>query len=314
MQIVGSATPANYNIIQYSLLRRGGHDTGLNKNNASYNQWMNNVMDGGWGSGWTLVSDSYAACTYTLLEGNIIKDVAKNYIGDVFKDGIIVAGDYNTVRRNIVSDGNRTGTNSNPAPGIEISRLSGYGAHHNRIYNNVLYHNGGRAIVFIDNTSLNDNIIANNIVYYNYGDTTYCPNSLNVHLRGVTTNTVVHHNQILYKDWTTGIENSNQANMMLYSNTCMSLATSESTYGATFYNNVTATPNFVSEGSDFHLNNNSQLIDAGQVVTDTTWGTLSYRGTAPDIGAYEGEGGPPVPVLQFSSATYDISESGATAP
>ncbi|MBI5044013.1 MAG: right-handed parallel beta-helix repeat-containing protein [Nitrospirae bacterium] len=313
MQTVGSTTGANYNIIQYSLLRRGSHDTALTKNNASYNQWMNNIMDGGWGIGWAVVSDSYAACTNNLFEGNIIRDAAKNKTITNYKPGIQISGDYNTIRRNVIYDGNRAGTNSDPSPGIEISRLTGYGAHHNLIYNNAIYHNGGRAIVFMDGASQNDNIIANNIMYYNYGDTTYCPNSLNVHIRGVTTNTVVHHNQILYKDWTTGVENPNQANMILYSNICMSLSTSESTYGATFYNNVTATPDFVSEGSDFHLNSNSQLIDAGQVVVDSTWGTLSYKGSAPDLGAYEGEGGPPVPVLQFSSATYSVSESSATA-
>jgi hypothetical protein len=290
MQIVGSATPANYNIVQYSLLRRGSHDTGLTKNNASYNQWMNNIMDGGWGLGWEAVSDSFASCTYNLFEGNIVKDAAKNKTIINYKPGIEISGDYNTIRRNLILDGNRTGTNSDPSPGIEISTIVGYGAHHNLIYNNTIYHNGGRAIIFMDGT-VNDNIIANNMMYYNYGDTTYCTNSLNVHIRGVTTNTVVHHNQILYKDWTTGIENPNQANIMLYSNNCMSLSTAESTYGATFYNNVTYTPDFVSEGSDFHLNSNSQLVDAGQVVTDTTWGTITYRGTAPDLGAYEGDGG-----------------------
>ncbi len=313
MQTVGSTIPANYNIIQYSLLRRGSHDTALTKNNANYNQWMNNVMDGGWGIGWAVVSDSYAVSANNLFEGNIVRDTAKNKTITNYKPGIQISGDYNTIRRNVIYDGNRTGTNSNPSPGIEISRLTGYGAHHNLIYNNAIYHNGGRAIVFMDGASENDNIIANNIMYYNYGDTAYCPNSLNVHIRGVTTNTVVHHNQILYKDWTTGIENPNQGNMVLYSNNCMSLSTAESNYGVMFYNNVTYTPNFVSESSDFHLNSNSQLIDAGQVVTDATWGTLSYRGTAPDIGAYEGDGGPPVPVLQFSAATYSVSEAGPTA-
>ena len=38
---------------------------------------------------------------------------------------------------------------------------------------------------------------------------------------------------------------------------------------------------------DLHLRSTSSLRDIGAVVVDATWGAITYRGTAPDIGAYE---------------------------
>jgi len=45
---------------------------------------------------------------------------------------------------------------------------------------------------------------------------------------------------------------------------------------------------FINEtGKDYHLQSGSQLIAAGTPVTDSVWGTLSYPGSKPTIGAYE---------------------------
>ncbi len=80
---------------------------------------------------------------------------------------------------------------------------------------------------------------------------------------------------------------------------------------------ITSNPLFVSTaGSDFHLQSGSPAIDAGAnigspVLTDFD-GNTRPMGTGYDIGAYE-YAGPAVPMLQFSSATYSVSEAGPTA-
>ncbi|MEK7472353.1 MAG: fibronectin type III domain-containing protein, partial [Patescibacteria group bacterium] len=85
MAIIFYDTLADRNVIQYSNFRRGEHDTGLFKNGADYNKFLNNLCDGGWGHGFATVSDGGAVSSYNLFEGNVVKDVATNYTTDVYK-------------------------------------------------------------------------------------------------------------------------------------------------------------------------------------------------------------------------------------
>jgi hypothetical protein len=79
--------------------------------------------------------------------------------------------------------------------------------------------------------------------------------------------------------------------------------------------NIDLDPMLVSENPDayedvwWHLQNNSPCIDAGTVVNDVIgayvnslypgygWGNITYRGNAPNIGAYESLGEAPAPVI-----------------
>jgi hypothetical protein len=60
-------------VIWSNHLTRGGHDTSLCTNGCSYNRWLNNVMDGGWGIGFEAIQGSQ----FNLVEGNVIKDVGQ---------------------------------------------------------------------------------------------------------------------------------------------------------------------------------------------------------------------------------------------
>ncbi len=81
---------------------------------------------------------------------------------------------------------------------------------------------------------------------------------------------------------------------------------------------ITGNPLFVSHtAGDFHLQSSSPAIDTGSlsvaaVVTKDFDGNTRPMGAGYDIGAYE-YNGPAVPMLQFSSATYSVSEGTATA-
>lgn len=269
---------ANRNVVQYNRLSRGAHDTGLVKNGASYNKWLNNLHDGGWGLGWECVSDSIAACQYNLFEGNEVAGVQQAGNGTVYKPGIEISGNYNTVRRNVIHSGY--------SHGIEVSYISGYGAHSNLIYNNTIYKNGGAGIAFFSGGSIAGNVVANNIFYYNGLRNPYDNAAIEVFSYPSTTISVKN-NLILYKS-SSGAENPAYACIDWgATGTPRTVAYANSNLSG-FSGNITDTPGFINEtGSDFHLKSSSKAINAGVVVTDNTWGTIAYRGAAPDLGAFE---------------------------
>ena len=78
---------SSYNTIQNSSLTRGQHDLVLIKYGGDYNRIYNNLMDSrGYGAGVNTVSGGTNHCSYNLVEGNIIKNVAT--IHNALKDGL----------------------------------------------------------------------------------------------------------------------------------------------------------------------------------------------------------------------------------
>ncbi len=292
---------AHHNVIQNSVFRRGEHDTGLLKNGAAYNKWLNNLHDGGWGSGINIVSDNGTACRFNLIEGNEIVEVGRNFRSSgflkatsIYKTGIQISGDLNTVRRCIIRECNDgRGFNRNLAHAVEISRLSGSGSRNNLIYNNVLYHNGGKGIVLFG-PDQSGNIIANNIIYYNSEYVQEGGKNCTIRFMGNFSATEVHHNLILFRN--SKGDDPDREIISFYPDTVHDRVRTTSyanKHYPGFRNNFCFPPDFISErAADFHLKSTSKAINAGRQIQDPFWGTVVYKGTAPDIGAFEYSGAP----------------------
>ncbi|MEK6657367.1 MAG: Calx-beta domain-containing protein [Nitrospirota bacterium] len=292
---------SSYNTIQNSSITRGQHDQILIIYGGDYNRIYNNLIDaGGYGMGFETISAGANNCSYNLFEGNIIKNVAT--IHNAYKPGFEVSSSDGTFRRNVVYDG-WAGSTYYASKGIEVSRLGGGDANNNLIYNNTIVNNGGVGIVFWNGVAGNiirNNLFYNNAVGYNSEGYEYLTSA-------DANNNTIDHNYF-------GNPNTLSVIKRSYGND-ITVAAADTNY-AEFDSNFDRlyTIDFLDYANrELHLRSTSLIRDIGAVVTDTIWGTLSYRGTAPDIGAYEGEGGPPVPTLQFSSATYSVSEGAATA-
>ncbi len=282
---------ADRNIVQYTNISRGGHDTGLTQNGSDYNKWLNNLHDGGWGLGWECTGSP--ASQYNLVEGSVIKDVLANYTTSNTSDkpGIELSSNYNTIRRNSIYDGiSSSYPNTRYSPGVEISQQLGTAASNNLVYNNTIYHNSGPAITMFDSNQRN-NTIKNNIIYYNSdpvpsdGDG---PLDRTIFLAENYAGTTITNNLILFKNWSTLVEDPNHAICVKgWGGTAKSVADADTDW-VEFSSNYSFTPNFIDEAiREFHLQSTSQAIDAGVQVPDSTWGTLGYDGLAPDIGAFE---------------------------
>jgi len=279
--IVGSAY--NRNVVQYTNCWRGSHDTGLLQDGPSYNQFKNNLLDGGWGLGWECVSrGGLPICQYNLFEGNVVKDVGQNSTAGAYKPGIEVSGNFNTIRRNVIYNGAGGSINSH---GIEVSSFNaGQTVNGNLIYNNVIYKNSGLGIYqFVSVGTGSNNNMANNIIYGNlnagndFGDGA----PLQTALAGAFAGTVYNNNLILATPG--GSENPSSL-------TCnRNYATSQTTPNAnTLYAewnaNVTTTPAMIDPANaEFHLKSTSGLRGVGVSITDAQWGTTGEM----DLGAFK---------------------------
>jgi hypothetical protein len=76
---------ATNNVIWSNHLTRGGHDESLCKAGCSYNRWLNNVMDGGWGQGlvYNNVFYDHALCFFQSSNGG-----TSAYNNDIFANNI----------------------------------------------------------------------------------------------------------------------------------------------------------------------------------------------------------------------------------
>jgi len=266
---------ATNNVIWSNHLTRGGHDESLCKAGCSYNRWLNNVMDGGWGQGWNVVYGDNAVSEHNLVEGNVIYDVGQ--LVTFYKPSIQLSQGNNTVRRNVAVNGKSVA--------LEESYLYGGTAANNLVYNNVFY---GHATCFFQSSNggtsaYNNNIFANNICYKLSAEAT------SIYLDNTTNQ--ISYNYMLYVD-ANGRPRPNQA-IITWKHAAQgsfqypqTLSYADRNYSPPFSHNkgLDLIPKFVDETNfDFHLIANSSLIAAGTEVADAQWG--STDGTV-DLGAF----------------------------
>jgi hypothetical protein len=265
---------ATNNVIWSNHLTRGGHDQSLCKGGCSYNRWLNNVMDGGWGQAWGAVFAEGVVSEHNLVEGNVMKDIGRGV--SFYKPAIQMSQGNTTVRRNVVI---------NPTIAMEESWLYGGTAANNLVYNNVFYsvyecffqsHNNGVA-------SYDNDIFSNNICYKisNLATDIYLNNPTNQ----------VSYNDILNVD-ANGKPMKDQA-FITWNHDGQGdfqypkpLSFADKSYNPPFHNNklLAVLPKFVDEAnSDFHLTARSVLNGAGTPILDPDWG--SPAGPI-DLGAY----------------------------
>jgi len=255
---------ATNNVIWSNHLTRGGHDESLCKAGCSYNRWLNNVMDGGWGQGWNVIYGDNAVSEHNLVEGNFIYDVGQ--LVTFYKPSIQLSQGNNTVRRNIAVNGK--------SYALEESYLYGGTAANNLVYNNVFY---DHAMCFFQSanggpSAYNNDIFANNICYKLHARAT------NIYLNDTTNQ--IGYNDMLYVD-ANDRPRPNQA-IIIWNHAAQgsyqypqTLSYADRNYSPPFSHNkgLDVNPKFVDETNfDFHLTVNGSLIAAGIDVADAQWG------------------------------------------
>jgi hypothetical protein len=272
VMVFPSAASSN-NVIWSNHLTRGGHDVSLCLGGCSYNRWLNNVMDGGWGMAWEAV---YTGAQNNLVEGNFVKDVGQ--LITAYKPAFEVSQGPNTLRRNVVVN--------SKGVALEVSALYGNTTvTGSLIYNNVFYspkgcyfqsHNQG--------VSAYDGVVyANNICYKFMGDATtiYLPNKTNQIMYNDILS--IDNNGRLQPDKAIIIWNQDGPGSFGYPQT---LTYADTKYNPPFSHNkgLDVNPEFVDEAKlDFHLKRESRLVGAGTPIKDPVWGSTVGK---VDLGAY----------------------------
>jgi len=264
---------AHDNVIWSNHLTRGGHDVSLCLRGCSYNRWLNNIMDGGWGMAWNAV---YAGAQNNLVEGNFVKDVGQ--LITAYKPSFQISQGPNTLRRNIVVN--------EKSIALEVSALYGHSTvTGSLIYNNVFY-GPGRCYFQSHNQGVAayDRVVfANNICYKFTGDATdiYLANKTNQIMFNDILSVDGH--GFLQPDRAIIIWNHDAAGSYQYAKT---LAYADTEYNPPFSHNkgLDVNPQFVDESKlDFHLKRDSRLIGAGTAIKDLVWGSTTGK---IDLGAY----------------------------
>jgi|GEM_PF-2514665 len=246
---------------------------GLNSGSSGgYDAVMNCRLSSGAGQGYLV-----APSAYCLLEGSVI-DNTQHYIS-LYKPAIQWEGNYGVVRRNVIYDCH--------SHAIEMRNE----AHHNQIYNNVVYGNNG---FFVDmmspGTDHTNNKFYNNIIYKNGGDATGSGYSTPLYLllRGDVTNNEFKYNMILHSSG--GIDYPSATIIginIIYPSEQKSVADAEVQWPSYCYNNSAIAPTFIdAPNHEFHLQSTSNGI--GKAIASTSvgpWGSPIQAGD--DYGAFE---------------------------
>jgi uncharacterized protein (TIGR03437 family) len=296
---------ATNNVIWSSHLTRGGHDQSLCKAGCSYNRWLNNIMDGGWGQAWNTVYGGTNVSEHNLFEGNVVKDTGQ--LVQFYKPAIQLSQSYSTVRRNVVLN-----SKSNA---LEESALYASTAGGNLVYNNVFYQESN--CVFQSSstgvTAYDGDVFMNNICYpiASLATDIYLANTTNV----------ITNNDLLAID-ASGNPQPNQS-IVIWNHAAQgafqypqTVAYADKNYSPPFANNngLNVVPGFVDPSNlDFHLRTGGALIGAGAAVQDSDWGSTTG---AVDLGAFgltaQAQSGPnPVLASLVNGASY---LPGAVAP
>ncbi|HEV3329369.1 MAG TPA: hypothetical protein VG096_00200 [Bryobacteraceae bacterium] len=263
------------NVIWSNHLTRGGHDQSLCKSGCSYNRWLNNIVDGGWGQAWATVFGDNTLSQHNLFEGNVVKDIGQ--LEQAYKPAIQLSQSFSTVRRNVVVN--------TKSRALEVSALYSSTASNNLVYNNVFYKQDTCLFQSSSSgvTAYDGDIFVNNICYpiTNLATDIYLPNSTNVitnnDLLAVNANGAPVPNQPIVT-WNHAAQGAFQYPK--------ALAYADGKYSPPFANNkgLDVNPSFVDESNmDFHLRSGSALLGAGAALNDSDWGSPTG---SPDLGAF----------------------------
>ncbi|MFX0198552.1 MAG: right-handed parallel beta-helix repeat-containing protein, partial [Candidatus Hodarchaeota archaeon] len=262
---------------------------------SQYNQVKNCIFDGTNSSALGIsIGHTGAASDYNLIEGCtfIPADTKLNNS----KASIQFYGKNCTIRQNVFRDGS-TQTPGNPlmARCIEANDADG-----SLIYNNTFYNNFHAAIIMLQ--SCVNIAVKNNIFYKNMHLTGYGGSDEDGYKRGAqillqgwgikgsleTSGNVFDYNFIQYQTAANYDPVVHVSSPLDYQYTLNEAQTNlENTFPG---NNIEQTggPKFTNESTRvLTLESDSPCIDAGIVVNDSTWGNLPYKGSAPDMGAFE---------------------------
>ncbi len=308
-------------VSQYNHWTRGAHAVVSDTSGGGYNKHLNNIIDGGEGSGVYIRGSNPK-----LLEGNVIAYTAASnafitapnnnsgYPG-VYKDAVGVMGQHVTMRRNLVLSGgisSNGNVNPNTTMGVEINGANqgSSPADFGLFYNNVFYGGGGPCFWWEGAASETYETVANNICYKQRGgnDAGQSPTPvplasghigysgaqdyLYLMMRGTFTGSLASYNDFLFSDPYVGggAPIPAQPIICVDSGACggyassYKVATDNVTWPTNFINNLAVTPGFVNEGTDFHLGAGSALVGAGTIVNDSNW---VFPASETDIGAFK---------------------------
>jgi hypothetical protein len=264
----------SHNVMWSNHFTRGGHDTSLCHNGCSYNRWLNNIFDGGWGMAFEVV---FGGSSYNLFEGAISRDPGA-LEARIYKPGFELSYSNNVVRRSIFA-----GTSAGSiGKAVEISAYDT--AANNLVYNNVFY-NVARCYFQSDNSGVAayDGVkVQNNICQFT-GDAT------EMYLNNATSGAVSYNSFRMIGG--TGNEASvvwNQDGPYAPYQLHQTVTFADATYAPAWQKNAGLSVLPVSftdvTHMDFHLAPASLLRGAGTRVVDPQWG-FSFPGGV-DLGAY----------------------------
>ena len=293
--LLGSDLAPTGNVLAFNHFTRGAHDTGMELNQANlsglmgYNQWLNNIHDGGWGTGESFVdngkndkNEELPAVHHSLSEGNVIAYV-NQLTPSMFKIGTQLSGDYITIRNNLLF-----GLKDD---GYEINSLRG-SAKNNLVYNNTIVSAGGRCFWTgkADAGPYTGNTFVNNICYKVSLDGLTLPNNAPFTSYATDLTWVVEYNNFY------GGNPLSTSGAVIYGEggTLQSITYADEHFPPFSFNDgLNVAPQFVNETAfaDMHLTAASLMRGAGRAVTDWTWGTIGQT----DLGAFDYEGKPPGP-------------------
>jgi hypothetical protein len=264
---------------------------------SHHNVIRNNIIEQHWGGGIGIICKSYS----NLVENNKIYFSGEECI-EYGKTGIQVAADRNIVRNNIIAR-----SSAGPVVDTGLFLSSYYGPREvtqncvdNRIYNNVMYKNGGMPLQISakHNTDFTRNKILNNVMYYNRlaGDDYDEWFKGNFHMLFETWHLT------LEKVWESNFPNGNffynnviahatadgdqpDSVRIFYDGTAnvdgtktwgvykfdKSLAEVQESYSAYFHDNIEQNPGFINADSgDFRFKIDSLAVNTGAHLTRTT--------------------------------------------
>lgn len=240
-------------------IRCGDYNVIRNNYFANPNQKIGEVYDCGQDT--RAVPNSFNSTKHNLIENNVFAETSRYYSASG-GNGIQYSGQDGIIRKNAFYNGNI---------GLGMQRYEDEALYNtnNRVYHNVFYKNEGAGVAL--GSGITNNYFKNNIFLLNNGCIPDCGATSPGQVLYLSTasggpdwaTTIFSHNSILY-------EQSGQAVIEEAFGAGVAIAGLSSQIKSAFGHVLEVNPLFVNAaGFDFHLENNSPLIDAGDFLTKT---------------------------------------------